>query len=318
MTQPVPHGGGLIAARRRFPRARGPWLDLSTGINSVPYPIPALSPAAFTRLPEPEEVAALEAAAACAYGVADPASVVAAPGSQSLIQLLPLLFPARAVAVVGPTYGEHEAAWAGAPVSIVADPQPASVMIVCNPNNPDGRRHAPSNLLALTKHGLLVVDEAFADFEACSLAPALPRPGLIVLRSFGKAYGLAGLRLGFALADPAAAALIRTALGPWPVSGPAVQIGQAALADAPWRTAAAARLAQDAAALDAVLCAAGCTAIGGTRLFRLVSHPAAERLADHLGEAAILVRRFPGNRLRFGVPDAAGLARLSGSLASAP
>ena len=315
MSGAAAHGGRLAAARRMFPGAPEPFLDLSTGINPHPYPLPDLPEAAFTRLPEPEEAAALEAVAARAYGVADPALVVAAPGTQALIQLLPLLFAQRSVAVLGPTYAEHEAAWqrVGAQVTqaaSLAELAAAPAAVLCNPNNPDGRRWPAEAVLAAAPRGLLVVDEAFADLEddppdgPLSLATLLPRPGVVVLRSFGKTYGLAGVRLGFALAAPAAAAILRAALGPWAVSGPAIAAGRAALADAAWRERMRALLAGEAAALDACLATAGLRVIGGTRLFRLAAHDDAAVLFDRLGRAGILVRRFAARPtwLRFGLP----------------
>ncbi len=188
-------------------------------------------------------------------------------------------------------------------------------MAVCNPNNPDGRLYSPS-VLALSR-GILVVDEAFADFDGDSVVPSLPRGGTIVLRSFGKTYGFAGIRLGFAIAAPALAGRIREALGPWAVSGPAVHIGALALADTAWRQAAADRLAADATRLDDILTGAGCAVVGGTRLFRLVAHDKAAALADRLGRAGILVRSFQDRPhwLRFGIPaDAAAWARLGMAL----
>ncbi len=326
MAAPIAHGGGLIAARRRWPDAPGPWLDLSTGINPEAYPVPPAPASVAARLPEPEQVAALEAAAARAYGVADPACVVAAPGTQALIHLLPRLLSARRVSVVAPTYGEHAAAWAlaGHAVSETASLAGAGVVtVVVRPNNPDGAVPDAAALLAVaaraaTRNGLLVVDEAFADLEGCSLAPSLPCPGLLLLRSFGKTYGLAGLRLGFALADTAWAGTLRAALGPWAVSGPAVHAGLHALPDAAWRAGSAGRLAADAARLDGLLAGAGATALGGTRLFRLVRHAQAVVLADRLGAAGILVRRFDGfpDRLRFAIPPAAGWPRLIRALAA--
>lgn len=288
----------------------------------MPYPVPPLPSEAFTRLPEPEALDALQAAAAAAYGVSDPAMAVAAPGTQALISLLPLLLPQQSVAVLGPTYAEHAAAWrnAGADVRVVLPPFPEGkgAVVLCNPNNPDGRRVAAPDLLALAaRRSLLIVDEAFADFEPQdSLAPHLPLPGVVVLRSFGKAYGLAGLRLGFALAAPALAARIRAALGPWAVSGPALHIGSAALEDTAWRDAAGRRLRADSAALDGLLARAGMTAIGGTTLFRLVDTPDAAGWADRLGRAGILVRSFTDapTRLRFGLPGAAGWDRLASAL----
>jgi cobalamin biosynthetic protein CobC len=315
----IDHGGRLRAAQRRWPNAPRPWIDLSTGINPVPYPMPALEPADLTRLPEPEDEQRLVAAAAACYGVADPAMVVAAPGTQILISLLPHLAPAPDVAVLGPTYAEHAAAWSasGAAVTAVEDLDAAGAahsVVLCQPNNPDGRRHDPQRLLEIASRcarrgGVLVVDEAFADLEppGLSVAGALPHPGLVVLRSFGKTYGLAGLRLGFLLTMPSRAARIRQALGPWAVSGPALRVGTLALADAPWRAAAAARLEAGSARLDALLRAAGLTVCGGTRLFRLAETPDAAGWHDRLGQAGVLVRRFADQprRLRFGLPDGA-------------
>jgi cobalamin biosynthetic protein CobC len=274
----------------------------------------------LTRLPEPEQLAALEAIAAAAYGARDPAMVVAAPGTQSLIHLLPRLIPARRVAVVGPTYAEHASAWAlaGCAVATVATLDAAAdadVVVLCNPNNPDGRLHAPAALAGVA--GSLLVDEAFADLDGDSLVPSLDGKRQVVLRSFGKAYGLAGLRLGFAVTGPALAAGIREALGPWAVSGPALHIGGRALADTGWRQAAAARLAGDARRLDALLTASGCAVLGGTRLFRLVARQDAAGLADRLGRAGILVRRFPDEPawLRFGIPaDENAWCRLGNAL----
>lgn len=323
----IAHGGGVAAARRRFPDAPEPWLDLSTGINPLPFPLPPLPPAALARLPEPEQVAALEAVAAQAYG-APGGSVVAAPGTQALIHLLPRLLPVGSVAILSPTYAEHRAAWAAAghavrEVATLEEAAAASVAVLVRPNNPDGHVACAAAALRLADRlaahgGLLVVDEAFADLEGCSLAGALPRPGLLLLRSFGKTYGLAGVRLGFALAAPALAARLRDALGPWAVSGPAIHAGRHGLADAAWREAAAMRLAGDADSLDQVLRRAGCRGLGGTRLFRLVEHADAAGLAGRLARAGILVRRFAGRHglLRFGLPGpAADWERLRRALA---
>ncbi len=311
------HGGALSAARRRFPDAPSPLIDLSTGINPVAYPMPDLPDEAFTRLPDPESEAELQQAAARAYGAADPAMVVSAPGTQILISLLPhLLAPAANVAIVSPTYGEHAAAWAQAGAAVIeaatlADCRDAEIAVVCNPNNPDGARTDSAALLSLadrlaSRGGWLVVDEAFADFEGpgLSVVPALPHPGLVVLRSFGKSYGLAGLRLGFALTTPALATRLRRALGPWAVSGPALVVAGRALADDTWRQDSIARLDRDTRRLDALLSRAGTALIGGTRLFRLYQGDHAAGLADHLGAAGILVRQFAGapDRLRLGLP----------------
>lgn len=322
---PLVHGGRRLWAERTYPEAPRPFLDLSTGINPQAYPLPALAPESFTRLPEPEAQASLETVAAAAYGVADPAMVVAAPGTQILIGLLSRLFPQDDIAVLSPTYHEHARAWRGAGALVreivtLDALGPARALVLCNPNNPDGRISDPDRLAALArrfaeKDGLLVVDEAFADFAGPdpSLAPRLPLPGAILLRSFGKPFGLAGIRLGFALAEPRLASRIRETLGPWALSGAAIGIGGEALSDRDWQQKAKARLARDAARLDGILTRAGLGIVGGTSLFRLAASPRAPHWFERLARAGILVRAFAAHPdwLRFGMPgDEAAWGRL--------
>jgi cobalamin biosynthetic protein CobC len=201
---------------------------------------------------------------------------------------------------------------------------PAKVAIVVNPNNPDGRVASRTALLDLSarltrRGGWLIVDEAFADFDGMdeSLAPVLPEKGAVVLRSFGKAYGLAGLRLGFAVASPDIARMLRGALGPWPVSGPAIAVGARALADSGWSAAMRERLGEEAARLDALLEASGWSIVGGTRLFRLAARADADAAFRRLLSSGILTRPFAktADRLRFGIPaDEAQWERLAAAL----
>lgn len=321
---PLPHGGDLEAARRRFPAAAGPWLDLSTGISPFAYPVPPLAPETFARLPEPAAVERLRALAAARYGAPGAAEVVAAPGTQILLPLVAGLVPPGRAVVLGPTYAEHAraAALAGHGVEDLSECAPADLLVVVNPNNPDGRLLSRAALLDLAARqraagGLLVVDEAFMEAAAAdeSCAGDVVAGGIVVLRSFGKFHGLAGLRLGFALAAEPIADRLRAFLGPWAVSGPALAAGTAALADDAWAASARRRLDAAAAALDAVLERGGCRVLGGTALFRLAATPPGT--FERLGRAGILARAFPSwpDRLRFGLPaDAAGLARLGAAL----
>lgn len=317
-----------------FPRAPRPFLDLSTGINPVPYETSRISQNAFTRLPDPEDEACLRTVAARAYGVAHADMVAASPGTQMLISLLPALLarPPGRVTILAPTYAEHAAAWANAGHDVreaadLSDLAEADIAVVCNPNNPDGRRSHTTTLLGLAgrlhaRGGLLVCDESFADLEPCgiSLAGALPHPAILILRSFGKSYGLAGLRLGFALAAPALVTHLRTAFGPWAISGPALAAGLQALPDDEWRARTQARLARDITRLDAIAAAQGLSLIGGTRLFRLYETPNARAMANQLGAAGIIVRQFDTHptRLRFGLPgNEADWSRLVAAMSQA-
>ena len=313
--EPIPHGGDLDLARRRFPDAPEPWIDLSTGINPNSYPLPTFSYDIWRRLPQSGDFDTLRRVAQRRYGAARPEQIVCAPGTQSVIQSLPRLIAPSRVCVIGPTYGEHAASWrrAGHDVREASDleaARDARVVVVVNPYNPTGRIFPPDTLCDVARRlardgGMLVVDEAFADTagDDVSVVPAL-LPSTVVLRSFGKMYGLAGLRLGFAIADGDLAKGLRDALGPWAVSGPALALGTAALSDDAWLKRARKRLQDDAARLDSVLADCGCAVIGGTGMFRLVAHSQAARVADVLGRAGLLVRTFSHapHWLRFGLP----------------
>jgi cobalamin biosynthetic protein CobC len=327
---PIRHGGDLGAARLLFPGAPEPFIDLSTGINPYPYPIPPLAPDLFTRLPDRAALDALAAIAAQAYGAPSAAHVVPAPGTQILLSMVAALAPPGRAAVLGPTYAEHirAAARAGHRVAEVGDVtrfHDVDLAVVVNPNNPDGRMVPRAALLACAGDlpGLLVVDEAFMDVSpgGQSLAPDVGSGHIVVLRSFGKFFGLAGLRLGFAVASPALAARLRAGLGPWAVAGPALAVGTAALQDQSWAVMTRARLAQAALRLDQVLIGAGLQVAGGTSLFRLAHTPAAHALFHHLGQAGILVRGFADHPtwLRFGLPATEpDWLRLAAALAAFP
>lgn len=325
----IDHGGNLAAARRRFPDATLPWIDLSTGISPFPYPHSALPATAYSRLPEPADEVRLREIAAAAYDASSADNVVASPGTQIL---LPMVFalrkPGRAV-IVGPTYAEHMrvAALSGhdcVEARALDETAEADLAVVVNPNNPDGRISRREELLKTAEQlaergGLLVVDEAFMDVGPTreSLAGDVEDLPIVVLRSFGKFHGLAGIRLGFAIASIATAARLRDQLGPWAVSGPALSIGTEALADTQWRDAQRARLADDAERLKAMLQGAGLVIDGGTNLFQLVRHPDARRLHDLLGRNGILTRGFDRDHeiLRAGLPgDEAAWGRLGDAL----
>jgi cobalamin biosynthetic protein CobC len=311
----VEHGGALAAARKLFPNAPEPFLDLSTGINPHPYAGPELPSEVFTRLPDPAAINRLSAIAAHAYGAPSSIHVVPAPGTQILLTHVANLVPPGNAAVLGPTYAEHVrmAALVGHAVKQVGeidDLKGADIAVVVNPNNPDGRLVPKDVLLGLANdldpHGLLVIDEAFVDVSSVgtSLADQVACGNIVVLRSFGKFFGLAGLRLGFALAAPQIASRLKTSLGPWAVSGPAIAIGEAALANERWIEATRAALADAARRLDRLLVEAKLDVVGGTSLFRLVRTQSAPALFHHLGRAGILVRHFTENPtwLRFGLP----------------
>ncbi|MDB5630870.1 MAG: aminotransferase [Tardiphaga sp.] len=328
------HGGDLTGAIARYGGAAEAWLDLSTGINPWSYPIQALPVQAlpdhvWQRLPSRADEIAVCDAARMAYGVPDGVGIVAAAGTQALIQWLPRLAIDGRVAILGPTYGEHEAAWRQAGHDVVAidrlDALAADTrhVVIVNPNNPDGRivdREALARLATSlrARGGWLVIDEAFADVSEHISAVALCRDDpVVVLRSFGKFYGLAGIRLGFAIARADIANAVQNAIGPWACSGPALIVGARALRDHDWRDRMRERLARQADRLDHVLCQHGCAIVGGTTLYRLVRHRDATLIHAGLARQKIWCRRFEwdGGLLRFGLPpDQPALDRLAAAL----
>ena len=307
---PPDHGGGIDAACARWGGARGDWLDLSTGINPRPYPIPPLPADAWTALPDHAAHAALEQAARRFWAIPDSASVIAAPGASALIARIPALLPPAQVAIPGPTYNEHARAFRACGWTVIDSATEATVIV--HPNNPDGRLHpAPDTPFR-------VIDESFCDVmpDATHMGEAT-RPGTLILKSFGKFWGLAGARLGFAIGDPDLIARLHPMLGPWAVSGPALTIATDALSNPAWADATRARLATDAARLDAMMLTAGIVPLGGTPLFRLYDTPDAAAWQDRLARHRILARIFPYSTrwLRLGLPDGAGWARLQDALA---
>jgi cobalamin biosynthesis protein CobC len=308
-------------ARALHPHAPEPWIDLSTGINPRPYPAPRSTSAARARLPEPAALARLEAIAAAAFGVADPARVAAVSGSESVLRLLPYAMRCKDAAIVSPTYSSHAVAWehSGAITKLIdtteleSAAQGSSVLTLVNPNNPDGAVVSRERLLSLhdriAEHdGTLIVDEAFVEtspaLSVADVAGSECAPHLVVLRSFGKFYGLAGVRLGFVIAAMNTITRIRGLIGEWPIAADAIAVGTAAYADADWAERTRERLQHSARRLDRLLVRNGLQIIGGTSLFRLArSHDARARFQQLL-QAGVLTRPFDHDPtvLRFGLP----------------
>ncbi|UPK29696.1 threonine-phosphate decarboxylase CobD [Bradyrhizobium sp. 195] len=303
------HGGNLDQAQQRFGGRAEDWIDLSTGINRLPYPVGEVGARAWSALPSRAETEALHQAARHAYRTSAP--IVALGGAQAAIQLLPQLVPPRRARILAPTYNEYAgvlsaAGWDVQEVGEIDALAGADLAIVVNPNNPDGRGHSPEDLLTLLPRvGRLVIDESFADAAPqLSLASDADRPGLLILRSFGKFYGLAGLRLGFAIGNAADVARLAAMSGPWPVSGAAIAIGCRALRDDAWAEATSARLAKDCVRLDDMARAQGWRLVGGTPLFRLYETPDALAAQEKLAHGHIWSRVFAQKPtwLRLGLP----------------
>ncbi len=308
------HGGQTAAAAQLYPAAPRPWLDLSTGISPWAWPVPAIEPQLWQALPSRAALEQLEFAAARAFGISDTEQITAVPGSDIAIRLLARLLPAERVAIVGQSYAGYSAAWPEARVLPFDMARKADLMICANPNNPDGTVIEPRHIQRL--RNIRIVDEAFADAMP-EVSMLLHRNGAIVLRSFGKFFGLAGVRLGFVVANKPVIRELRGLMGDWPISGPAIAIGTAAYCDRAWQSLQRHRLAQGSARLAALLLGHGLQDAGGTANFRLCYAPDAPGLFTHLCRAGILVRPFIDrpDQLRLGIPGTdADWARLDTAL----
>ncbi len=305
------HGGKLAQAAQRYGIPAQDWLDLSTGINPIGWPVPALPNEVWRRLPEDND--GLIDAARAYYGASH---LLAVSGSQAAILALPTLRASGRVGMLHPTYSEHAHAWAkqhhvmalnASDIESALDE--LDVLLLCNPNNPSGERFAPDTLLTwrqelAARGGWLVVDEAFIDAEpTLSIARHTGAEGLIVLRSLGKFFGLAGARVGFVAAWPALLAQMQEALGPWTINGPARAIARLALQDSAWQQRTREQLQHDSTRLAALLTQHGLAPSGGTALFQWIRTDRAASLHDALARQGILTRLFdePAS-LRLGLP----------------
>lgn len=307
-----PHGGRLLQAAQRYGIPPEHWLDLSTGINPHPYPGIRIPSECWMRLPEDDD--GLEAAAAACYGC-EPEHVLAVAGSQAAIQALPGVLDGSRVSILGQTYAEHAWAWhsrdphmAGLD-ELEAATQSSDIVVVVNPDNPSGRRIDPARMrraqaALAARGGWLLVDEAFMDpTPAASIAAGAGQAGLIVLRSLGKFFGLAGARVGFVLAPAAVRYRLARLLGPWTVAGPSRLIARTALLDHDWQQQTRQTLDQDSRRLRTLLNQQGLGTTSGCALFQQLGTARALERAEHLARHGILVRHFESPpRLRFGLP----------------
>jgi cobalamin biosynthetic protein CobC len=307
------HGGKLIAASRRFDIPLEQWIDLSTGINPRGWPVPELPPSAWQRLPEVDDE--LEASARSYYGAE---KLLPVAGSQAIIQLLPKLRKKSTVGILELSYNEHLHAWkkAGHDLLMLSEKNlrqgapEVDVLVLCNPNNPTGFRTTPENLLDWVDHlsakgGWLVLDEAFIDATPeMSIAGKTGQPGLIVLRSLGKFFGLAGARVGFVLAWQELIDELQDELGPWTISTPARWLAKLALRDKSWQEKTRLQLKEWKLRLRELLAIHNLEGQGESDLFIWVRHNNAKTIANQLAKQAVLVRYFENPpSLRFGLPD---------------
>ncbi|WP_420861475.1 threonine-phosphate decarboxylase [Algirhabdus cladophorae] len=300
------HGGGLDAAIAKYGGTRPDWLDLSTGINPVPYPTGEIDLNDWTALPDQAAQTALIDAARSFWNVPEDAAIVAAPGASALIARMPDLTGQTSAYIPQPTYNEHAAAFHARNPQMDQSDKTHPVRIFVHPNNPDGAVLDADDFTQGGKSSFTIIDESF-----CDICPELShidhaaRPKTIILKSFGKFWGLAGVRLGFAIgATDTLLPKLPDLLGPWAVAGPALTIGARALNDHNWANQTRQRLREDAETLDGLMAQKGVQCLGGTDLFRLYDVDDATAWQDRLAQNKVWSRIFPYSRtwLRLGLP----------------
>ncbi|PVZ67761.1 threonine-phosphate decarboxylase CobD [Pelagibaculum spongiae] len=325
------HGGGLIAAAEKFQIPVTDWLDLSTGVNPDCYPAQNISFEAWNRLPQTND--GLEQAAANYYQCQH---LLPVAGSQAAIMALPQLRLANINLTVNLSsphgfdsqgqikillpelgYKEHFKAWFNAGFSIELYQQTptqqqidaADVLLVINPNNPAGWCYSTEQLMEwhqqlAQKGGWLIVDEAFIDTAPDqSIAAQTGQQGLIVLRSLGKFFGLAGARVGFVLGCPGLLTALESYLGPWSISGPAREVATQALSDQNWQQQNRQKLIALGEQLQQLLQQYFSCEIHGPDLFKTVVINNASELHLALCQQGILTRLTDEQHaLRFGLP----------------
>jgi len=307
------HGGNLAAASQQYNIPLNDWLDLSTGINPNGWPVPEHLPnTIWSHLPI--EYDGLLTAAQAYYQCDD---LLAVPGSQAAIQALPRMRQQCRVGLLTPAYAEHAHAWrqAGHNVieldsSAIDDALPElDVLVIINPNNPTAELFSPSQLLAwhqqlAQRGGWLIVDEAFMDATPeYSLLNKNPVEGLIILRSIGKFFGLAGLRVGFVFALPKLLNALTELLGPWPIAQASRYITTLALSDTDWQQQQRQTLPLSSKRLSNLLTRYNLLPTAGCSLFQWVCSGQAEQYHQQLVQQGIFTRLFkqPAS-LRFGLP----------------
>jgi len=353
------HGGRLGRAAARYGIARERWLDLSTGISPYGWPVPEISPSAWHRLPEDDddlmEAAQSYYGGEHLLPVAGSQAAIAALPRLRGPSRVAVIAPSYAEHAHAWRRAGHDVTTL--PLAELRERGAEfDVAVLIRPNNPTGEflsredvltlqdalweavwearlrakgacREHPSRASALPTRAApsfatapwLIVDEAFIDTRPGDSLVADAREGLIVLRSVGKFFGLAGARAGFVAACPTILDALAEELGPWTLSGPTRHVVARALRDHVWQASARESLRRDSARLAAVLASHGLSPDGDCEFFQYVVRDDAAAIADALARQAVLVRVFDDpSALRFGLPgDGATFDRLDRALREA-
>ena len=326
------HGGDIVSASQHYRIPIDHWIDLSTGINPKPYPV-TIASESFQRLPY-LQIPFIEASTQY-YGNA---SFLPVAGTQAAIQQLPDILSSLPIFVPEIGYQEHAWCWQQAGEDVRYYPSCDNNMagfinceleknqhshwVIINPNNPTGVLVEREQLYAWAKKlapgAYLIIDEAFIDMTpAKSVLDSILPNNIIVLRSFGKFFGLAGIRLGYCFANQQVLSVLQKRLGVWQVNGPAQAIAIQALQDTVWQQQAIEDVKKNAAWMQACwqpLMSACSDDVFYSSLFSSWQMPLekAQAIYEYFAQAGILLRVIPLHKeqalLRIGLVDHKNLA----------
>ena len=306
------HGGDLDKAINKYGGKKEQWIDLSTGINPNSYPHSDINIKEFRNLPSKTDILKLNEIAKISFQTN--ASVSSLMGAQAAINILPVLFPIGNITILEPTYNEYNKVFSDFSRNIITvrtlhELKNSQIAILCNPNNPDGRLYSNEDLIELSKNvQVLIVDESFIDqYPENSLSTKINNQtnNIIILRSFGKFFGLAGLRLGFTITGKKLDKKIKDLIGPWPISSITSIIASKALCDNVWKENTIKYLQENSRLIDSLTSKLKWEIVGGTNLFRLYKTPNASIAQDKLAKLKVWTRRFSYSPywIRLGIPS---------------
>ena len=304
------HGGDIDNAIKKYGGNKDDWIDLSTGINPNHYPYKLINIRELQNLPYKNDIDNLNKLAKKYFQTT--ACVRAVSGAQGGINILPFLLPNKTVSILSPTYNEYQNVFSNSLKKIInvknlSELKKSQIAIICNPNNPDGKLYSNDNLLKISKSvEYLIIDESFIDqYPRKSLSHKLDdQTNILILRSFGKFFGLAGIRLGFLISNKEIDKKIQFLIGNWPISNVAINVASKALIDHVWIMNTISFLKEGSYFLDCLASEINWKVVGGTNLYRLYETPNAHDAQNKLANFKIWSRRFSYSKkwIRLGIP----------------
>ena len=304
-----------LASVQVYERASAARINLGDNTNrwgSAPSAVATLQDAARSAAAYPEPYAASLKAAVAEYLAVDSASVTTGCGSDGVLDAAIRAFgdPGDRIAIPEPTFPmpamfARVSSVEPVPLPLDARYQPdvaaiaaarPRIVYLCSPNNPLGTTCADEVIVEIARltDGVVIVDEAYAEFSGQSVVRLVERvPNLLVTRTMSKAFGLAALRVGYAVGPVDVVREVERCRGPYAVGAPAIAAATAALRyDLPWMTEQVERARAARARLIHALRGRGLAPLASAANFVLVPLDGAKRVAEEMHRAGVGVRAF--------------------------